>query len=332
MDGTGPSTPVRRSPRFHPAHAVAPPAPISQRTYSRRHRRGPAVPTVHSSSSSDSDNSEVEANERFIARTLGRSPLVGYMQTPAWVRDIPSDDDFSDADGDGGGGPPTETPPLTVLTRLSVSAPSMPVDYDWASSSSSSSGDEDMAVPDIPAPRLPFSGGGGISSLHNGDDGDHHLHSFVALDIVPAQDHDPTEELGGSWVYVGPNRWRLRGPLSDVEVHGIQARLIGLHEPEVVVDNGGGDAPPTQSARRRPRRPESSPSASAAEASTGDDAPKEIPVCCACREDRVKTVFIACGHACLCLDCDEVLYTQKLGESQCPICNKPGDSIELFFS
>ncbi len=331
MDGTEPSTPVRRSPRFHPAHAVAPPAPISQRTYSRRRRRGPVVPTVHSSSSSDSDNdSEVEANDRFIARTLGRNPLIGYMQTPAWVRNIPSDDDFSDADGDGGGGPPTETPPLAVLTRSVWSASSMPVDYDWASSSSSSSGDEDMAVPDIPAPRLPFSGGGGSSTLNNDGDGDHHLHSFVALDIVPAQDHDPTEELGGSWVYVGPNRWRLRGPLSDVEVHGIQARLVGLHEPEVV-DNGGGDAPPTQRARRPPRRTES-PSAAESEAAAGDDAPKEIPPCCACREDMVKTVFIACGHACLCLDCDEVLYAQKLGESQCPICNQPGDSIELFFS
>ncbi len=133
---------------------------------------------------------------------------------------------------------------------------------------------------------------------------------YIPTDVVPAQNHDPTFECGGTWRQVNmgpPDRWRLVGNLTEMELMGVQMRLGDLERQP--------SPPPPPPQQQQQEKEEERPR------EVVEEDNKTIPCCRVCLDKPVKFILPRCGHYCLCRDCkDELVRRSPSQWINCPVC------------
>lgn len=187
---------------------------------------------------------------------------------------------------------PTNTQ-LRTYRRRGVPLPVEPIDTSSSSSSESESESETEAtVEDEESPQS----------------------FFVPEDVVPAQNQNPSERLGGRWEYCAfDGKYRLVAPCSQLQILSIQLALAEKR-----------DAPlPAPSAQQQ------------VVAETEDEPSQTLPRCVCCVSRNCDVVFTSCGHVVVCSCCVDKLkqnpewteYENKLVE--CPLCRTMGPVVVL---
>jgi len=186
---------------------------------------------------------------------------------------------------------PTNTQ-LRTYRRRGVPLPVEPIDTSSSSSESESESETEATVEDEESSQS----------------------FFVPEDVVPAQNQDPSERLGGRWEYCAfDGKYRLVAPCSPLQILSIQLALAEKR-----------DAPlPAPSAQQQ------------VAAETEDEPSQTLPRCLCCVSRNCDVVFTSCGHVVVCSSCVDKLkqnlewteYENKLVE--CPLCRTMGPVVFL---
>lgn len=136
---------------------------------------------------------------------------------------------------------------------------------------------------------------------------------FVPEDVVPPQNQDQSDRLGGRWEYCAfDGKYRLVGPSNPLEILSIQLALADKRDTPL-------PSPQQDEAQAEPE-PEPEPS-------------QTIPRCLCCVSRNCDIVFANCGHVVVCSNCVDKLkqdpnwteYENKMVE--CPLCRTMGTVI-----
>ena len=72
--------------------------------------------------------------------------------------------------------------------------------------------------------------------------------------------------------------------------------------------------------RQQPRNAESGSSASS----------PAVPLCTICAVASVDSIYVSCGHACVCRDCAAISAARADGDAPCPMCRTRGPTRTFF--